>query len=97
MPMYLEQPPSGWEKAMYWGLGLLMVAFIISVPFMYRDKQARLEQQWQDEGCQMYDDMKGIDVPAKCSNVFTDHYQPQEQRVQPPDEPDINTQNLGTE
>ena len=79
-------PATGWEKAMYWGLGILMVAFLISVPFMIRDKQAREAQLWQDLGCHKYDEMKGIDVPAKCSNTFTDHYAPQAPRLQPPDE-----------
>lgn len=86
MPDYMGKPASGKEKAFYWFLGLFFVAFLISVPFMWRDKQARLEKQWQDEGCQMYDNVMAKDLPNKCANYFTDHYQPQDTRLQPPDE-----------
>lgn len=87
--MYIEKGPSKGEKVMYWGLGLLMIAFFISVPFMWRDKQARLDKAWADMGCEMYDEEKATDIPAKCSNYFTDHYKAQEARKQPPDVPCI--------
>lgn len=66
--------------------GVVLLAFLISVPFMIRDENARLEQQWQEQGCHMYDDRYPEKLPAKCSNQFIDHYAPQEQRVQPPEE-----------
>lgn len=81
----IEQGPSSSEKVMYWVLGAVMVAFIISIPFMVRDKNARLDKAWHDQGCEMYDDIKATDVPAKCSQYFVDHYKPQQQRVQPPE------------
>ena len=63
--------------------GLVLLAFLACVPAMWSDKQQRLEQAWQEKGCQMYDNDKPADLPAKCSNDFVDHYQPQEQRNQP--------------
>lgn len=85
MPELMHQP-SKVDTFVTWGCILIFIAFLISLPFMVRDKEARLKQQWQDEGCHMYDNMKSIDVPAKCSYIFTDHYKPQAERVQPPDE-----------
>ena len=77
---------STFEKMMKWGCIALFVAFLIALPFMIMDKQEREAQLWQDLGCRKYDEVKQSDVPAKCANTFTDHYKPQEQRVQPPDE-----------
>lgn len=74
------------DKAVPIVCGVIMVAFLISLPFMIRDKEARERKAWQDEGCHMYDNMKSIDVPAKCSYIFTDHYKPQQERLQPPDQ-----------
>lgn len=85
MGTYLESAPSKWDKVGYAALGLLMLAFFASLPSMWADKQRRLEQAWQDTGCQMYDNMPLDKVPAKCATGFTDHYKPQEQRAQPPD------------
>ena len=65
---------------------VIILAFSACVPAMYRDKQKREAQLWQDLGCHKYDYMKQTDVPAMCANTFVDHYAPQEQRVQPPDE-----------
>lgn len=88
MPEYIGGgPATGWEKAMYWGLGLLMVAFLISVPFMIQDKQERLEKAWNDQGCRMYDEETKLDdIPAKCKADFIEHYKAQDARLQPPDE-----------
>ena len=83
--MVIESGPTTTDKIMYWVLGIIMVAFIISIPFMVRDKNARLEHAWQTQGCEMYDDVKAIDVPAKCSQYFVDHYKAQPIRTQPPD------------
>lgn len=82
--MTIEQGPSGLDKVFYFVLGTIMVAFVISIPFMARDQQRRLEQRWHDEGCQMYDDEKAGDIPAKCSQYFIDHYRSQPLRTQPP-------------
>lgn len=71
------------DKVMYVGLGLLFVAFLISVPFIVADKQKRLDQEWRDKGCQMYDMDRVVNIPAKCNNDFTDHYNPQPTREQP--------------
>ena len=86
MATYMGGETSTLEKVMYWVLGIVFVAFLISVPFMLMDKQERLEKAWQDKGCQMYDMEKPQDVPAKCSKTFTDHYAPQDARLQPPSE-----------
>lgn len=84
---YIEGgPTTGWEKAMYWVLGIIFVAFLISIPFMARDQEKRQAQAWHDQGCQMYDDYKPENIPAKCSTYFIDQYMPQEARKQPPDE-----------
>ncbi len=85
MPMVIESKPSKFENVMYIALGIFFVAFLISIPFMIRDKEKREAQSWQDLGCHKYDEMKAIDVPAKCSYIFTDHYKAQEMRVQPPE------------
>lgn len=79
-------PESKLEKAMYWLLGIVFLAFLAHIPFMLIDKQERLERAWQEQGCQMYDMQRTQDVPAKCSNQFTDHYAPQDARLQPPAE-----------
>ncbi len=84
MSDYLEKPGK-YDNIMYIALGLFFLAFLVSVPFMWHDKQARLEKAWQDDGCQMYDDYLIKDVPAKCQTYFVDHYKPQQGRIQPPE------------
>ncbi len=82
----LERGPSTGDKVGYAALGLFMVAFLISVPFMIRDRNKLKQQQWQEQGCRMNDDYKPANIPAKCSSYFIDHYQPQQERVQPPEQ-----------
>lgn len=79
------RPNGGLDKAVMIGCILLFIAFIISLPFMIRDKQRLEAQQWHDNGCHMYDDYVK-NVPAKCQAYFIDHYQAQKARLQPPDE-----------
>lgn len=86
MTTYIGGEPSKLEKAGYIILGIVFVAFLAYIPFMLINKQERLEQAWQDRGCQMYDMERPQDVPAKCSNQFVDHYAPQDARKQPPAE-----------
>jgi hypothetical protein len=81
----LPSKESGLEKGMRYGVIALFIAFVAYVPFMIQNKEERLEKAWQEQGCKMYDMERPQDVPAKCSNTFTDHYKPQEQRVQPPE------------
>lgn len=81
--MVIEKGPSGTEKGLMIGLAVLMVAFIISIPFMVRDGNKRREELWQAHGCQMYDNYMQDKLPAKCATFFTDHYAPQERRTQP--------------
>lgn len=80
------------DKAFYWVLGLIMVAFLISVPFMVRNDNRLKVQAWQEQGCEMYDNEKPADIPAKCSQYFVDHYKPQPARTQPPQEPISTTE-----
>lgn len=61
----------------------ILVAFFAGLPSMVSDKNKRLQQAWQDRGCQMYDDYKMDYVPAKCQQFFVDHYAPQQLRSQP--------------
>lgn len=84
--MIIEEGPSTFDKIFYWVLGIIMIAFFISVPFMARDAERANQKAWQENGCQMYDNIKAADVPAKCSQYFVDHYKSQQQRVQPPEE-----------
>jgi hypothetical protein len=66
--------------------GLLTVGAIHSSYLeIIQNRKKQLEQAWQEQGCQMYDNANIDSVPAKCLNYFTDHYEPQEQRVQPPE------------
>ena len=65
--------------------GIILLAFLATVPSMINDKNKREAKAWQDSGCQMYDNLKPADVPAKCSNQFTDHYKAQAGRIQPPE------------
>lgn len=74
-----------WDKAVPAFCVMLLVAALISVPFMYNDSMKAKEKQWQSEGCRMYDNSKMADVPVKCLNEFTDHYKAQNQRTQPPE------------
>ncbi len=84
--MYIEQGPGRGEKVFLTILAVVFISFLISVPFMWHDKQQRLEKAWRDEGCQMYDNEMVSNVPAKCQTYFVDHYKGQNQRVQPPEE-----------
>lgn len=84
--MYIEKGPDTKDKIFYWALGLFFLAFLISLPFMWRDKQAYEAKQWHDYGCQMYDDYAIKNVPAKCQADLIDHYKAQAPRLQPPDE-----------
>lgn len=77
--------PTALDKVFYVILGVIMVAFLISLPFMYRDKQNYEAKQWHDHGCQMYDEYMLKNVPAKCQTYFIDHYNAQQGRNQPPD------------
>lgn len=76
---------SKWDKLFYWILGIIFVAFLISVPFMMNDASKLDAQEWRDEGCKMYDNDLLKDVPAKCQTYFIDHYQAQPARLQPPE------------
>lgn len=64
---------------------VILIAFFACLPSMIKDQNKRLEQAWQDQGCQMYDNDKTANVPAKCSQYFVDHYKPQQPRPQPPE------------
>ena len=85
----IGQETSTLEKVLNIALGLLFVAFLVSVPFMIRDKQARIDKAWSTKGCQMYDDAAIKNVPAKCQGDFIDHYSPQELRYQPNNESEL--------
>lgn len=75
---------SKWDKVIpVIAIGILL-AFFACVPSMIKDQNRAEAQQWQAQGCQMYDDYKLSDVPAKCQVYFVDHYQAQPVRVQPP-------------
>lgn len=63
--------------------GVILLAFLATVPSMINNKNKRLEQAWQEQGCQMYDNYHISEVPAKCQAHFIDHYQPQPARPQP--------------
>ena len=82
--MYNEPKPS--DKIVPIVCGIIFATFLAYTPFMVADANKRKEQKWQEQGCQMYDGFKASDVPAKCSNYFTDHYKPQTPRTQPPEE-----------
>lgn len=71
------------EKIGAIALLILFISFLIYIPFMIANKQERLQQAWQTQGCQMYDDRKIADIPVKCHSEFIDHYAPQEMRKQP--------------
>ncbi len=87
MPTIIEHEESGLEKGMRYGLIALMIAFFIYVPFMIQNKEERLRQAWQDNGCRMYDEETRLDdIPAKCKADFIEHYKAQQPRLQPPDE-----------
>jgi hypothetical protein len=64
---------------------VLMLALFASVTFMVWDSNKRKEELWQADGCQMYDNYRIKNVPAKCHQHFIERYQSQEKRVQPPD------------
>ena len=76
--------PSFMDRAFPIAMGILMVAFLISIPFMVMDTHKRETQLWEEKGCQMYDDYTIDSVPAKCQTYFIDHYQSQPTRTQPP-------------
>lgn len=80
---YLEQPPSTGDKIINGFLVLLILLAIVCIPFMIVDKQRRLDDAWNNQGCKMYDKEKVSDIPAKCNNDFVDHYNAQERREQP--------------
>lgn len=82
MTTHLETPARPLEKAFYALLAILLVATLCYAPFMYADAQRELKREWDENGCQMYDDKKIADVPAKCQSHFVDHYAPQERREQ---------------
>lgn len=84
MPEYGK--PSKGDKIVPIVCGVVLLAFFACLPSMIRDEQKIQDQLWKDHGCQMYDDYKPANVPAKCSSYFIDHYQPQNSRPQPPDE-----------
>lgn len=86
MTTYIGGETSKLEKFGYIALAILMLAFLAYIPFMLIDKQQRLEQAWQTQGCEMYDTYPSEQVPAKCKNDFVDHYAPQDARTQPPAE-----------
>lgn len=86
MPDYIGHEPSGIEKAMPIICGIILFGALASIPFMQRDNARIREQQWQSQGCKMYDTEKMADVPAKCLNEFVDHYKAQQPRVQPPEQ-----------
>lgn len=73
------------EKVVMWFCIGFFLVFLAFIPKMAADKDKAMRQAWEDNGCQMYDEYKATDVPAKCSQYFVDAYQPQEVRVQPPD------------
>lgn len=83
MSTYIGNPATKLDKVFYAVLGSVMVSFIISMPFMIADKQARLDREWKDKGCQMYDVDRIADLPSKCNNDFTDHYKSKQLREQP--------------
>lgn len=83
--MYTEPKQNLIEKISFAALILVFIAFIISVPFMASDKEKRQQEAWQEKGCQMYDDQKIEEVPAKCHSEFIDKYKSQELRAQPND------------
>lgn len=76
--------PTMWDKIIPVGCLLILLVFIACLPSMVADKNRRLEQQWQSNGCRMYDDTKMSEVPAKCQQFFVDHYTAQPARTQPP-------------
>lgn len=84
MPEYLEKPGKA-DKVVPIICGFILLAFLISLPFMVRDEARIKAEKWQQQGCQMYDDERAVNVPAKCNNDFTDHYKAQTPRVQPPE------------
>lgn len=85
MSDFIGGETSGIEKAMPIVCGVILVAAIISIPFMQRDNEKIRQQKWQSQGCKMYDSEFLKDVPVKCLNEFVDHYKAQEQRIQPSD------------
>lgn len=84
MGTIIEKSSSGLDKIFYLILGAIMLAFLISIPFMVRDNNRIAAQQWQVQGCEMYDSDTTTLVPPKCENTFVDHYAPQPTRPQPP-------------
>lgn len=82
MSTYLEGPTSTAEKFMYIFLCIVVIAAIACIPLMIADKQNRLDEEWKNNGCQMYDKDKVSDIPAKCNNDFVDHYKSQDSRKQ---------------
>ena len=85
MSEYMYGKPSKWDKVVPIVAGTVLLAFFAYVPTMVANKNERLEKAWQEKGCQMYDDYKPADIPAKCSSYFIDHYQAQKARIQPPE------------
>lgn len=83
MSTYIGGEQSPLDKIMMWGAIVLFVAFLAYIPTMFQNKQDRLDKAWKTQGCEMYDDEKIADVPAKCQTFFIDHYAPQERRLQP--------------
>lgn len=85
MPTYIERGPDTKDKIFYWALGIFFLAFLVSLPFMWRDQQNYMDHLWKTQGCHMYDDDQLKNVPAKCQTYFIDHYQAQKVRLQPPE------------
>lgn len=77
--------PTASDKIVPIVCGVILLAFIACVPSMANDKEKREAKAWHDNGCKIYDDYKAIDVPAKCSAYFVDHYKAQQARLQPPE------------
>jgi hypothetical protein len=85
MGTIIEKPNIS-DKIVMWGCIALVGAILVCLPSMINDKNKRLEQAWQTQGCEMYDNYKATDIPAKCSQYFIDHYKSQDIRIQPPEE-----------
>jgi len=75
--------PSPADKIVPIACGVLLLTFFAAMPFIARDANNQKERMWQNQGCQMYDNIEATKVPAKCSSYFIDHYKPQEMRNQP--------------